>query len=85
MYGTTKARDAKREGAGAESVGNARPNFWKSLVLGFHLFNQVGNVNKTKLLLTTRRWQFRFTNLASSNKVISIGVLFLLLRTARRG
>ena len=37
MYESTKARDAKSEGAGAESVDNARPNFWKSLVLGFHL------------------------------------------------
>ena len=37
MYGSTKARDAKSEDAGAESVDNARPNFWKSLVLGFHL------------------------------------------------
>jgi hypothetical protein len=42
MYGTTKARDAKREGAGAESVGDARPNFWKSLVLGFHLSQPSG-------------------------------------------
>ena len=36
MYESTKTRDAKSEGAGAESVDNARPNFWKSL-LGFHL------------------------------------------------
>jgi hypothetical protein len=35
MYESTKTRDAKSEGAGAESVANARPNFWKSL-LGFH-------------------------------------------------
>jgi hypothetical protein len=34
MYESTKARDAKSEGAGAESADNARPNFWKSL-LGF--------------------------------------------------
>ncbi|MET0875376.1 MAG: hypothetical protein ABWX81_11380 [Pseudolabrys sp.] len=34
MYESTKARDAKGEGAGAESADNARPNFWKSL-LGF--------------------------------------------------
>jgi hypothetical protein len=36
MYESTKTRDAKSEGAGAESVHNARPNFWKSL-LGFHV------------------------------------------------
>ena len=36
MYESTKTRDAKSGGAGAESVDNARPNFWKSL-LGFHL------------------------------------------------
>jgi hypothetical protein len=36
MYESTKTRDAKSEGAGAESVANARPNFWKSL-LGFHV------------------------------------------------
>jgi hypothetical protein len=36
MYESTKTRDAKSEGAGAESVDNARPNFWKSL-LGLHL------------------------------------------------
>ena len=36
MYENTKMRDAKSEGAGAESVDNARPNFWKSL-LGFHV------------------------------------------------
>ncbi|HET7238709.1 MAG TPA: hypothetical protein VFI76_06770 [Terrimicrobiaceae bacterium] len=35
MYESTKARDAKSEGADGESVDNARPNFWKSL-LGFH-------------------------------------------------
>jgi hypothetical protein len=35
MYESTKARDARSEGAGAESADNARPNFWKSL-LGFH-------------------------------------------------
>jgi hypothetical protein len=37
MYESTKARDAKSEGADGGSVDNARPNFWKSLVLGFHL------------------------------------------------
>jgi hypothetical protein len=36
MYESTKTRDAKSEGAGAESVDDARPNFWKSL-LGFHV------------------------------------------------
>ena len=35
MYESTKTRDARSEGAGADSVDNARPNFWKSL-LGFH-------------------------------------------------
>jgi hypothetical protein len=35
MYESTKARDVKSEGAGAESADNVRPNFWKSL-LGFH-------------------------------------------------
>jgi hypothetical protein len=35
MYENTKTRDAKSEGADEESVDNARPNFWRSL-LGFH-------------------------------------------------
>ena len=35
MYEGIKARNAKSEGADGESVDNARPNFWKSL-LGFH-------------------------------------------------
>jgi hypothetical protein len=34
MYESTKAREARRKGAGGESVDNAKPNFWKSL-LGF--------------------------------------------------
>jgi hypothetical protein len=55
MYESTKTRDARSEGAGAQSVDNARPNFWKSLVLSFHLSQPRGDLNKTKPLLTTRR------------------------------
>src|SRR5262245_202488 len=36
MYESTKAFDAKNEGAGGGSADNARPNFWKSLLGGFH-------------------------------------------------
>jgi hypothetical protein len=41
MYESAKTRDAKSEGAGAESADGGRPNFWKSL-LGFQVSQPKG-------------------------------------------
>ena len=51
MYESTKTRDGKSEGAGAESVDNARPNFWKSL-LGFHPSQPGGGRGKSEVAAT---------------------------------
>jgi len=36
MYKSTKTSEAKSQGAGGESVEKPRPNFWTSLIGGFH-------------------------------------------------
>ena len=49
MYGSTKTCDERSEGAGAELVDNARPNFWKSL-LGFHVSQPKGRGEQNELV-----------------------------------